>query len=785
MNYLKILGISGSKTKELGTTSFQISKSILVDAGNIISILGDKVLEVEHLFITHPHFDHISDLPFIIETYFEKRNKSLIIYASKETIQAIKDHVFNNIIWPDFSKINLTHTDKKSIIFKTIEANETIIIDNYSITAFKANHVNGSFGFIIDKKDSNSYMISGDTYENDLIWDILNNNPKIKSLIIECSFPSRMETLAFRSKHLTPKLLNNQMKRLKRDDINVFIYHIKSLYYKEMEEEIKNYGILRNKGKILKENDIVYVSKGIVQNNSSISNNKFEKIIDINLALSYELDKNILFEKILNFSRNIINCEAGTLYIMSEDKKSLEFKIIQNTKLNYMTRIEDKITWSNLPLYLNNGKENKEMVAVVSALENKIINIPDVYNSLDYKFEGTKKFDAKTGYKSVSMLVIPLVNHEKDVIGVLQLINKMRNIDGIDNIVEFTSSDEKILKSLANQAAMALTNSLLINSLEDLINSFVSSIARAIDKKSKHTRNHISNVSKIALLIAKEINEDTTIYKNIKYDEDEFKEIELAAWLHDIGKISVPENVINKATKLEKIVDRIELVKLKYEIIRKELEISLLKKEISENIYKENINRIEEDLNFLKKINLGSEYVEDKAVQKIKDISKKTYSLNGKNTPLLTNDEIKNLSVRKGTLTDEEKDIMNSHAKLSLDMLSNLPFPKKYSKVINIAVNHHEKLNGQGYPRGLTKKDLNLEDRIMGLADIFEALTSKDRPYKHGKKLSEVFKLLSQMAKNGEIDLELLKFFYNSKALKKYAKENLMPYQLDKSILDI
>jgi HD-GYP domain-containing protein (c-di-GMP phosphodiesterase class II) len=171
--------------------------------------------------------------------------------------------------------------------------------------------------------------------------------------------------------------------------------------------------------------------------------------------------------------------------------------------------------------------------------------------------------------------------------------------------------------------------------------------------------------------------------------------------------------------------------------------------------------------------------MEDEDLQRIEEISRYTYFKNGKESKLVTDKEKYNLSIRKGTLTAEEKLIMNSHAQLSYDMLTTLPFPKKYSNVVHIAVNHHEKLNGKGYPRGLTEKDLVLEDRIMILADIFEALTASDRPYKDAKKLSEVFQILTYMAKDNEIDAQLLEFFQNSKTLEKYAKEELLPIQID------
>ncbi|NVJ53794.1 MAG: GAF domain-containing protein [Campylobacteraceae bacterium] len=780
MNYLKVLGASGSKTKLKGTTSFQIFKSIVIDAGNVINTLSDETLFINHIFITHSHSDHIIDLPFIIESFYESRTETLKIYGAKETINSLKEHTFNDKIWPDFTKINLLKSDKKALEFIEIQEDETVKIENYEITAIKANHIKGAYGYQVIKDDDTGYIISGDTYSNPKMWDVVNNNDKIKSVIIECSFPSHLEELAHASMHLTPKLLKEELKNLKRDDIQIFLYHIKPSFYEEMLEEIKEYKILENGGKILNEGDIIHIDTKQIESDL-ISQNKFERIMDINLQLSSELDKSVLFEMILTLTRELTHCEAGTLYIMSKDKRSLDFKVVQNDPLNiFMGGTKDDLTWESLPLYLEDGTKNKSMVAVVAALENRIINIPDVYNNKDYNFQGTKEFDKRTGYESKSMIVIPLVNHEEDVIGVLQLINKTKISK---STIAFTDEDEKIIKALASQAAMALTNNFLINSLEDFLNAFVTTIAHAIDAKSKHTRNHIGRVAKVANYLAKAIHEDETTYKEVTYSENDFRQIELAAWMHDIGKISMPESIIDKSTKLEKMIDRIGFIEERMEILKRDDEIKLLKNEITQEEYNKNIEKYDEDIKFLKKANIGGEFMDDEDIQRVQEIAKYNYYKNGKKTRFLSEDEEFNLCIKKGTLTSHEKSIMNYHAQLSLDMLSSLPFPKKYKDVLNIAVNHHEKLNGKGYPRNLDESQLALEDRIMILADIFEALTSNDRPYKDAKKLSEVFKILSFMAKDGEIDKDLLRFFHENEALRKYAYEELFDYQIDESKL--
>ena len=777
MNYIKILGASGSKSKHLNTTSFQIYKDIAVDAGNIMNALGDDAQYIDHIFLTHSHADHITDLPFVIETFFEIRETPLTIYALKETIEIIKKHSFNDAIWPDFTKIRLPKTNEYSLILKEIQIDEIINIHNYKIKAIPAVHIKGSCGFVISKKE-NAFIISGDTYKNPRIWEEIDNNSKIKALLLECSFPDKMGDLAKTSKHLTPQLIAEELKTLKRNDISIFLYHLKPVFLKELKKDIKKHGILNSRGKILEENDVIHIDKGTIES-ELISDHKFEEIMKINHELSSEHDKEKLLENILTLTKKLTSSDGGTLYIKSKNEQNLEFKVVQNDELNIkMGGTKDNLDWPSLPIYLKDKSLNNTMVAVVSCNEKRIINISDVYKTNKYKFDGTKEFDENTGYRSKSMLVVPLINHENEVIGVLQLINKKK--DG--KIIDFDKFDEKIINSLSSQAAMALTNMNLIDSLEDFINAFVSTIAKAIDAKSPYTSDHIVKVEKIALLLAKAIHTDKTIYKDVKYTPNDYKQIALAAWMHDIGKISMPEHIIDKATKLEKIFDRIELIEQRIELIKKDKEIKYLKKEISLDFYENSILELNKIFEFIKRINIGAEFMEEDDKKKLEDISKMTYNKNGLETSLLSHDEFYNLSIKKGTLTKEDIDIIRNHAQLSLDMISELPFPKKYKDVLNIACNHHEKLNGLGYPRGLDESQITLEDRIMILADIFEALTASERPYKEAMKLSTVKEILSSMANRGELDKQLIDFFFNHKIFKKYAKEELQKKQLD--ILD-
>lgn len=779
MNFIKILGASGGKSKTTAPTSFQIYKDIIIDTGNVLNILGDDSLYVNHIFLTHAHSDHILDLPFLIEGFFEQREEPLRVYALQETIDSVKKHTFNNEIWPDFSNIPLLNSDQMSLIFHPITVGQTVQLREYDIKAIKANHVAGACGFVITKNNE-SFLISGDTYINDSLIKELNHNQTIKCFLIECSFPNHMEQLALQSKHLTPKLLETQLKRLTRNDLQTFIYHLKPVYHDTMVKQINELDILKNGGKILESGDVIHYNTGACEANM-FAEDKFERLIDINLSLSNESNKDKLFEMLLTLTRELTHADAGTIYTLSEDKKYLDFKVIQNDTLDIqMGGTKEAITWDSLPLYLEDGSDNLGMAAVVCALKNKIINIKDVYHNKHYDFNGTKRFDASTGYHSQSILVVPLINHEQDVIGVLQLINKSQIAN---TIIAFDKKDYRIIKALAGQVAMVLTNNQLITSIDGFVHAFIDTICRAIEAKSMYTKNHIQNVAKISMLLAHAIDQDETVFKEINYTENDFKQIEIASWLHDIGKISMPEAIIDKSTKLEIIIDGIELVKERFEILLRDLEIKYLKNELSKTEYEAMYKKTIEDRIFLEESNIGTEFMSDDKIQRIHTIAQQTYCKDGKEIPLLNQFEITNLCITKGTLTSKEKHLLNSHADLSYDMLSSLPFPKKYKDVMHIAANHHEKLNGKGYPRGLTAKELTLEDRILVLADIFEALTSCDRPYKDGKKLSEVFKILSKMVNEGEIDGTLVKFLHNHDILLTYANQELKQSQIDESSL--
>jgi HD-GYP domain-containing protein (c-di-GMP phosphodiesterase class II)/phosphoribosyl 1,2-cyclic phosphodiesterase len=744
---IEVLGSYGNRDREKHTTCFKIGNSILIDAGNIIEGV-ENLQTIKHIFLTHSHLDHIIDIPFFIDKIYSNNEKTINIYGHKDTIKDLSNYIFNNKIWPAFQNINIIKKNEKTINFIEIKENKPIIVDNIEIIPFLADHTVTTFGYIINKK----FLISGDTKLCKKLTQTINKY-KPPYLLVECSFPNKLQTVANVSKHMTPQDIKTLINSINYIPKQIFIYHIKPPFKKEIEKELKDLNV-----KIVDDNTLINQNQLIRRKN--IKEILFEMIKEL---YSENNPINIL-EKVVTYARQLTNSDGGTIYTKTEDDKYLEFKIIQNETLNINQKANT--TWPKLPLYIE-GKENKEMVASLCALTGKIINIEDVYNAKEFNFEGTRKFDKNNNYRSKSMLVIPLRNHENEIIGVLQLINKKRD----SNIIAYDKNDEKIISLLASIAAISITKNKLIEDFEKLLGSLIKTIGIAIDEKSKYTSKHVQNVAKLALMIAKAIQQEGVK----QYTKDELKMIEIAGWVHDIGKIAIPEYVMDKATKLEKLIDRIELIKYKFELLKKEYYIQYLEKKLTKEKYEELIKKADKDFEFLKELNKGYEWVSDEKLERVKEIAKIKIG----NEPLINEDELKNLFIRKGTLTDEEREIIQSHAAIGLKMLQNLHFPKKYKRLPDIAGNHHEKLNGTGYPRGLTAKDLSLEERIMTIADIFEALSAADRPYKEPKKLSEIFEILYLMAKNNEIDKNIIKVIIKDKIYLDYAKKELLPEQID------
>jgi HD-GYP domain-containing protein (c-di-GMP phosphodiesterase class II) len=518
---------------------------------------------------------------------------------------------------------------------------------------------------------------------------------------------------------------------------------------------------------------------------AAIHHDQIKNLTNIGVALSGEKNIDRLLEMILDEARKYTNADGGTLYIMSEDESELLFAIIKNESLGVsIGGTGGKITWPAVKLKNIDGSPNYSNVSAYVAISGEAVNIADVYDAYGFNFEGTKKYDQENGYRSQSMLVVPMRNHDNDIIAVLQLLNAQDQVTGA--VINFSLESQEMTLSLASQAAVALTNNRLIHDLENLLESFIKTIATAIDEKSPYTGGHVRRVAQLTMTIANKINEKKQgPFASVIFSDDQMRELRMAAWLHDIGKIITPEHIVDKTTKLEKVHDRIADVKTRFELIKKEYQPAMQKTKNSkaDNLLEDmewEIKTLDEEYQFLVQVNRGDEFIEDEMVERIKKIGKRHWRANSQTLPLLTEDEIYNLSVRSGTLNDEERSIINNHAAVSYKMLSGLPFPRKMRNLANYAAAHHEKMDGTGYPLGLKADQLFLQSRIIAIADIFEALTAKDRPYKKEKTVAEALKIMELMVKDHHIDADLFELFIQEEIHADYAKQELASQQMNK-----
>ena len=518
----------------------------------------------------------------------------------------------------------------------------------------------------------------------------------------------------------------------------------------------------------------------------------------IGLALSKERDMSKLLEMILLEAKRISNSDGGTLYMMTDDKR-LKFEIMMTDSLNFHMggTSGEEIPFYPVKLYDEKGEPNNSMVAAYVGLSGDTVNIQDAYKAKGFDFSGTKMFDEKTGYHSKSFLTVPLKNHEDEIIGVLQLLNAQKNKS--KNIIEFSEDIQGKVEALASQAAVAITNKNLIKDLENLFESFIKLIASAIDAKSPYTGGHCERVPEITMMLAEAVQKTKHgPFADFKLSDQEMYELKIAAWLHDCGKVATPEFVVDKSTKLETIYDRIHEVETRFAALKRDFEIKKLKKELTierdqslsaneknkkindlKKDYQKTIRQIKKDLSFVKESNIGGEFMSGDKQQRINEIAQYKWKPNGKMQNFLSDDEVYNLTIPRGTLTPEERQVINDHIVITINMLDELPYPKHLKNIPEFAGGHHEKLDGTGYPKGLTKDEMSVQARIMAIADIFEALTARDRPYKKGKTLSQAMRILGFMKDDAHIDVDLFDIFVKQKIYMKYAKGFLEPEQID------
>lgn len=505
-----------------------------------------------------------------------------------------------------------------------------------------------------------------------------------------------------------------------------------------------------------------------------------ELLYRIGIALSAERNHNRLIELILLEAKTLCRADAGTIYLVTEDNSHLAFAIMLNdtmgTALGGTTG--RPVEQPPIPIFdAETGEPNRKNVATYAAAEKASVNIEDAYAAADFDFSGTKQYDEANGYRSKSFLTIPLLNNADDVIGVLQLINALD--PETDEVVAFDRDHQGIVEALAAQAAIALDNQLLLEAQRTLLESFIQLIAGAIDAKSPYTGGHCERVPILTEMLTEAACNDDGAFRDFDLTHEEWYELRIAAWLHDCGKVTTPVHVMDKATKLHTLCDRIDVVHARFEVLKSETIIRHIEAGGSREDPELGVvlEQIDDDFAFLESSNTGSELLHESDAERIREIGARTLGFGNRRRSLLTDEEVESLSVRSGTLTAKERLIINGHMVQTIKMLEALPFPRDLKRVPEYAGGHHEKMDGGGYPKGLFAGDMSIPARIMAVADVFEALTAGDRPYKDGKTLSQTMQIMGTMKRNHHLDPGLLDLFVTSGVYRRYA-ERFLPEEL-------
>lgn len=529
-------------------------------------------------------------------------------------------------------------------------------------------------------------------------------------------------------------------------------------------------------------------------------------------------DYSSVIEKILDYAVNSVGTDGYFFFSVSDSNYlNLEAGWIKSLNLRSITPELAALFPSRSLADVKNKKRRSP--AEICALNHEILNIANIYGHPDLETEAFLKFDELNGYATFSVLAIPLIGRKGNTLGIVEFINKL-DTNG-KNII-FTSELQSELLAICKLLTVTLENKKLGEDYSLLLESFIEVLARAIDAKSPYTGAHCQRVPIIARLLASAvIDQDSGKYKDFTMSDTDLYTLHIASWLHDCGKITTPEYIVDKASKLEGIFNRIHEIRDRFEILRRDAHILYLQKRLQntdtqENLQAEYVNtvkKLEDDFAFVAKCNTGDIPLTDDDLARLEQISRIQFTryfnrmlglswaereriedynafIEPARENLIQNrpdhlakiynyGELYNLSIPRGTINKEEREKINEHIVVTIEMLKALPFPKELANIVEYAGAHHERIDGKGYPNGLTGDQMSVPAKIMAIADIFEALTASDRPYKEPKKLSEVLAIMKEMKNTGHIDPDLYEIFIRSRVFLEYANLYIKAEQID------
>ena len=483
---------------------------------------------------------------------------------------------------------------------------------------------------------------------------------------------------------------------------------------------------------------------------------QIKRLNQIGIALTSETHLPTLLELIVREVRGFTRADAGSLY--SVDRNQLRFEVAQNDTLA-ARRNEVYESFRPYPMPLD-----KTSIAGYVAITGETLNISDVYDLAgDEEYRFNPAFDDRNRYRTRSMLVVPIRTHQNEILGVLQLIN---SLDEQNNVTVFGSEQEDLVASLASQAAATIQNARLINAVHEIFAALVRYSASAIDARSPHTAGHSRRVATYSMRLARSVNEEAEgTLEDVFFSEKELEELNYAAWLHDIGKIGVREELLERVDRLTPA--SMELISTRFEAIKLAVGRDFERQRRAEGGSEETdhtelerrLREVDEDLGFIRKINKAMR-LSSEEIRRIEEIQTKSFrNARGEVRAYLSEEEVHHLSLPSGNLTGKEFQEVRGHVLQTLNIINKIPFTNDLERIPVIAAAHHEKLDGSGYPLGLTASDITIQARILGIADVYDALTASDRPYRGAMPVQEALQHLIKEGEEGKLDRDLVDLF--------------------------
>lgn len=529
-------------------------------------------------------------------------------------------------------------------------------------------------------------------------------------------------------------------------------------------------------------------------------------------------DTETIIPKVIDTAAQIANADGCFFFhITSENFMNLIYSWVDSLNLS-LSGTSNIGLFPSIYLPESKNKKNKRP-SEACAIYGKIINSENIFTEPNIEASFLKEFDRINNYTSVSVLTFPLFDSKQNVIGIAQFINAR---DSKGKIINFTGEVQDKMIAVCQIIASLLERKQQTESFSLLLESFIDILAKAIDAKSPYTGEHCQKVPIITRMLASAaVSETEGPLKDFELNDNEWYALHVAAWLHDCGKIITPEYIMDKSAKLETIHNRIHEIRNRFEILRRDAHIEYLQKRLQnvdtqENLQAELVTKIKElndDFEFIGHCNIGDTPLSPESAARLDKISRRSFTryfnrmagLSWGERQLINNPEVytkpeiefvlqdrpeqlaapynrgelTNLKIERGTINASERQKINEHIVTTINILKNLSLPHELSEIVEYAGSHHERVDGKGYPNGLTGEQMSVPAKIMAIADVYEALTAKDRPYKEPKKLSEVLSIMQKMKNTGHLDPDLYDLFIKSGVYLDYAKDYIDPAQID------